>query len=247
MLSPNNEKKPPGPKRFYKEVVVDAGDEGYAILIDGKPVKTPMRKELIAENKELAEHIAKEWRAQETYIDPNTMPLTQILNTRLDKMPGEREGMTREILKYFDTDLVCYYTDAPQELYTRQKSVWNNAHLWFAQKSGESLQTTQEIAALKQKEAAHDFIKAYIQGMNEDRFIILQMATPLCGSIILAAAFCDGALDVDAVMKACFVEEDYKAALYNEAVHGGDPHLNKKRDAMHQDLQAARIYMSLSE
>jgi len=31
-------------KRFYKETAVDAGDGGYRILLDGKPMRTPAKR-----------------------------------------------------------------------------------------------------------------------------------------------------------------------------------------------------------
>ncbi len=68
------------PKRFYKDVTVK--DEGgrAALLLDGKPVKTPGRGPLSVSSKALAEAIADEWRAQGDEIDARTMPLTKLAN-----------------------------------------------------------------------------------------------------------------------------------------------------------------------
>ena len=244
MLSPNNEKKPAGPKRFYKDVSIKKQGDVFAVFLDGKSVKTPNKNELLASNEALAGLVAAEWEEQEEFIDPHQMPITQILNTRIDKTPHERDIMTEQVLKFFDTDLICYYTDAPQDVLAMQKSAWNDAHLWFAQKSGEALLTTQDLAALKQSEKSHTFIIAYIDSLDLECFTILQMTVPLCGSLVLASAFCDGALDSDVLMKACFVEEDHKAILYNEAEHGGDPMLEKKRISMRRDLEAAEVYLA---
>ena len=45
-------------KRFYKEVAVAPADGGFAVLLDGRPVKTPARNTLALPTEELAAAIA---------------------------------------------------------------------------------------------------------------------------------------------------------------------------------------------
>src|SRR3954470_2985187 len=72
-------------KRFYKDVLVDdAGEGGFAILLDSKPVKTPQRRALAAPSRALADSIAREWDAQDTLIDPARMPVTRLANVVID-------------------------------------------------------------------------------------------------------------------------------------------------------------------
>ena len=68
-------------KRFYEQATV--GD-GNAVLLDGKPVRTPARRPLAAPNMVLAQAIADEWNAQDDMIDPATMPLTRLANAIID-------------------------------------------------------------------------------------------------------------------------------------------------------------------
>jgi chaperone required for assembly of F1-ATPase len=49
-------------KRFYKETAVDAGDGGYRVLLDGKPMRTPAKAVLVTPTRALAEAIATEWQ-----------------------------------------------------------------------------------------------------------------------------------------------------------------------------------------
>ncbi len=57
-------------------------DGGFAVLLDGRPLKTPSRSAYALPSRELAEAIADEWRGQGDEIDPDTMPLTRLVNTR---------------------------------------------------------------------------------------------------------------------------------------------------------------------
>ena len=114
-------------KRFYKLVSTNKTAEGWAIHLDGKPVKTPIRTTLIAPNEALANELVREWAAQEETIDPETMPLTQILSTQIDRVRVQRAAMSTEILKFLNTDLLCYRApkDQPPGQLERQAEIWD--------------------------------------------------------------------------------------------------------------------------
>src|SRR5262249_20897014 len=68
--------RPPLPKRFYAAVTVGEAPGGWAILLDGRPVRTPRKLQLVVPTRALAEAIAEEWAAQGERVDPSTMPLS---------------------------------------------------------------------------------------------------------------------------------------------------------------------------
>jgi chaperone required for assembly of F1-ATPase len=77
-------------KRFYKQVSIVKEGGGYAVQLDGKPIRTPSKSILIAGNENLATLSKAEWDAQGEKINHNTMPVTQILNTKQDRISGHR-------------------------------------------------------------------------------------------------------------------------------------------------------------
>ena len=91
-------------KRFYETAHVG---EGGAILLDGKPVKTPARRMLNAPTRELAEAIAGEWNSQSDVVDPARMPLTRLANAIIDAVCDAPRPVADEIEKYLRSDLVC--------------------------------------------------------------------------------------------------------------------------------------------
>jgi chaperone required for assembly of F1-ATPase len=234
-------------KRFYEIVSVkkveDGAGAGYTIMLDGKPVKTPSKNLMVVPNLPLAELVAAEWVEQETHILPDTMPLTQLVNTRIEKIGQERAALEAQILKYIDTDLLCYRAQTPDELVARQSVLWQKPLDWYAEYAGHCFAVTDGLKALKQPAAIHQHIAADIAGLDIDRFTVLQMLVPLFGSVVLALAFLHGAQSADDVMACCFLEEDYKFDLYNEQLHGGDPLTEKKRTAMRRDVEAAQDYL----
>ena len=52
--------KPALPKRFYDEVSAAEQDGGFAVLLDGRTVRTPLKLQLIVPTRALAEAIAEE-------------------------------------------------------------------------------------------------------------------------------------------------------------------------------------------
>lgn len=102
-------------KKFYTLVSSTKSDDGYVIQLDGKPVQTLLKQDLIAPSQALADAIIAEWSAQGDEVKPDTMPLTQILITAIDKI-RDREVITASVMKYLDTDLVCYWAKNHQNL-----------------------------------------------------------------------------------------------------------------------------------
>ena len=232
-------------KRFYKLVSTRAEQGGFAVLLDGKPVKTPGRNLLFAPNQAIADEVMREWMAQVDQIRPQDMPFTQILSAKLDRVASMRAGMYRVILDYLDTDLICYRAVAPPEVASLQAEAWDPWLQWFEQKFNVRLLTTEKLEALKQPKTAHDVAKKFVEALSDDQFTILQILTPLVGSLILAMAFVEGALNPDQIFACARVEERYKATLYNEEKYGPDPAQEKKDRAMMIDLRATEEYLRL--
>lgn len=233
-------------KRFYKLVSLRADEGGYAVLLDGRPVKTPARNILQASTQKLGDALMGEWAAQGEIIKPDEMPLTQITSTKIDRVANERPAMSENILQYLDTDLLCYRTDHPPELASAQAAAWDPVLAWFESRFGAKLSTTTKLEALRQPHAAHEVVRAYVEAQTDERFTALQLVTALSGSLVLALAFTEGHAGPDDVFAAARVEETHKAALYDEAKYGPDPAQEKKDRAVLRDLRAAREYLDFT-
>src|SRR4029077_7182479 len=112
-------------KRFYRDVGVAAAPEGFAVTLDGRPVKTPARRALAAPSQALGAALAAEWDAQADVIDPARMPLTRLANTIIDGVAAAAREVGAEIEKYLGSDLVCYRAQGPDRLVGRQARQWD--------------------------------------------------------------------------------------------------------------------------
>src|SRR3954470_21680643 len=89
-------------KRFYKETAVDAGDGGFRVLLDGRPMRTPAKTVLVVPTEKLAGAIAGEWRAvpEKAEINATHLPLTRLAATGLDRVTGQRAQVIDDTAKY---------------------------------------------------------------------------------------------------------------------------------------------------
>ncbi|MGO4838537.1 ATP12 family protein, partial [Rhizobiaceae sp. 2RAB30] len=79
-----NQMKTPLAKRFYDKVDVREEPEGFAVLLDGKPVRTPGKAVLLLPTERAAKLVADEFSAQGETIDLVTMPVMRLANTAID-------------------------------------------------------------------------------------------------------------------------------------------------------------------
>ncbi|MCB1839822.1 MAG: ATP12 chaperone family protein [Rhodospirillales bacterium] len=232
-------------RRFYSTVSTRQENGGFTILIDGKAVRTTSGNALLAPNQAIANEVMQEWSSQTAEINLETMPFTQILNTKIDRIRRGRKAVTVALLKYIDTDLLCYHAPDPEELVKLQNDRWQPFRKWFAQTFGHDLSTTDGLLAIAQSAGLQKDIRAYVESLDDDAFTILQWVTALGGSLVMALAFIAGAYGPPQVMGARFVEEDYKNMLTRAEVTGEDPVIEKIRAQTEQDLHAAKKYLDL--
>ena len=232
-------------KRFYKEANYRQDGDEFIIQLDGKPIKTPLGRQLIAPSKTLADAIVAEWDAQNDNINAETMLLTQLLNTAIDRSGPQRKDIEETVLKYLDTDLLCYRAPEPEELVLRQREQWDPWLTWFDQHYGIKLKTTTDLNAMEQPEEAHKRVRNYMQALDPHDFTVMHVVTSLAGSVILGLAFMEGEISPEEVFDLAFLEEKYHSELAGEDEHGQDPAQKKAHDSVKAELKAAQDYQGL--
>jgi len=231
-------------KRVYKLASFNKTEDGFIIQLDGKTLKTPSGQPVAAPNKHMAEAIVAEWAAQGDDIIPDSMPITQMLNTAIDRM-RDREAITKTLLKYLDTDLLCYRVKEPIDLAKRQKEVWDRWLTWFDEHFESPLEVTFKLDALTQDADTHKQIWNYLEALDDYYFTALQIVTSLSGSIVLGLAFLEHEASPEDVYNAAELEEIYHAQLAGEDEHGADPVQERRQKAMRRDLASSKQFLDL--
>jgi chaperone required for assembly of F1-ATPase len=227
--------KKPLPKRFYAEATVSPVDGGFAVLLDGKPVKTPSRHGLVLPTQAAAALVCTEWQAQGEVIDPGTMPITRLANTALDAVAVSMEEVLADIVRFSGSDLLCYRADGPQELVARQSAKWDPVLDWLADQHGARFLQTSGIIHVQQPQAATDAFHLALQPHNNVFALAsLHLMTSLTGSAILALALADGHVSLEQAWELAHLDEDWTDEHW-----GTDSEAEARRKARFADMQAA--------
>ena len=128
-------------KRFYKDTAIDAGDGGFRVLLDGRPMRTPAKTLLVVPTEPLAAAIAGEWRdiPEQAEINVSYLALTRLAATGLDRVGSQRARVIDDTAKYGASDLLCYRAPDPASLVQRQNELWQPLLDWAAERYGASL------------------------------------------------------------------------------------------------------------
>lgn len=227
--------KPSLPKRFYKEAGVEERDGLFHLALDGRMAKTPGKQALAVPSRALAEAMAREWAAQETEIDPATMPITRIVNSAIDGVAARRAEVVEDLVRYAGSDLVLYRVSEPARLVQAQDDAWNPILDWVRDSHGAHFTLAEGVMHVTQPDEAVAAIRSALERI-ESPFALaaLHVMTTLSGSVLVALAHALGPLDPDGAWAAAHVDE-----LYQESVWGEDEEAMERRRRREADFRAA--------
>ena len=220
-------------KRFYTSAGVAEGPDGFAVTLDGKPVRTPGRNPLAAPTRELAEAMAAEWEAQKDDIDPMAMPLTRLANSVIDGVAKDVQAVADDAAKYFETDLLFYRAGFPEALIARQAEHWDPVLRWAADALGAHFILTEGVIHVRQPDAA---VAAARGALPTEAWPVgaFHVVTTITGSAMLALALKHGVLDGAQVWAAAHVDEDWNSEKW-----GADDEVAARRATRLKDFEAA--------
>jgi len=225
------ERKTALPKRFYKGVAVeDQGADGSALLLDGKPVRTPGKAPLVLPARDLAEAVAEEWRAQGESIDPETMSLTKLANSAIDGVRGREDAVIDDIVAHAGSDLLCYRAGGPEGLVAAQGKHWDPVLAWATSALNAPLRLAEGIVHVAQPKSALQGIKRELQGLDAFRLAAVHVMTQLTGSALLALAVAQQRLKPEEAWKAAHADEDWQISRWGEDAEAEARRANRWRD-----------------
>lgn len=226
-------------RRFYRDATVAGGDGGHQVLLDGRPVRTPARRRLVAPTAGLAEAIAEEWQAQEETIEPARMPLTRMASTVLDRMPGQRAPAIEDLVDYAGTDLLCYRARQPLELVERQEHAWQPLLDWATRTYGARLTVTTGLLPVAQPEPMIARLRGSLEELEDWPLVGVHAATTALGSLILALALRAGRIGATAAVEASLLDELFEIERW-----GRDAEAERRHQALRREVQAADTFLA---
>jgi chaperone required for assembly of F1-ATPase len=227
------------PKRFYKEASAEPRDGAFALLLDGRPAKTPARNALALPTRPAAQQVAAEWARQGELIDPGSMPLTRIVNSAIDGVAGHMDAAIAAIAKYGASDVVCYRAGEPEALARAQAQSWDRVLDFAREKLGVRLICAQGVNFVEQPEPARRALLEAVRKIAEEEggpfaLAALHVMTTLTGSALLPLAVAHRVLTPEEAWAAAHVDEDFQMKIW-----GADEEALARRARRWAEMEAA--------
>ena len=223
--------KTPLPKRFYQAVSVEPADDGFAVKLDGRPVRTPGKALLVLPSEAAARLVAEEFDAQAETIDPVTMPVLRLVNTAIDGVATDPQAVLEDILRFASSDMLCYRADGPQGLVDRQNNAWDPVIDWARSALGARFNLAEGVIHVEQPRETIAVLGAHLKQRAEPlQLAALHVMTSLTGSALLALAIEAGELDPEAGWTAAHVDEDWQIEHWGQDAEAVARRSQRRRD-----------------
>lgn len=211
-------------KDLYECVdVVALGSGKWQVRLDAQPAKTPAGNPLDLPTMALAEAIVGEWRAQAGQIRPETMALTRLANTAIDRVTPQRRAAVAELMRFAATDLLCVRAEGPGQLVESEAAAWDPLLEWLVERYGVSLQCSSGITPAQQHSDDLGTLESFVLRIDDFALAGIIAAAQILGSAILALALFERRIDAAESLAAAEVDTAYQQQIWGE-----DPELSSR-------------------
>lgn len=224
-------------RRFYQHAAAGAD---LGILLDGKLVRTPGRRDLILPNARLAEAIAEEWQAQGEEIDPRTMPLTGLAYAAIDRVAPDPAAFAAGLAQYGESDLLYYRVEGPATLAARQTELWDPILGWAQQRYDAVFELATGIVHMPQPPETVARLGDAVAARSPFALAGLSPLVTISGSLLIALALAEGEIYLGPAWAAAMLDEQWQAENWGE-----DAEAAAALAARRHDFEAASRFLSL--
>jgi chaperone required for assembly of F1-ATPase len=229
------------PKRFWTETAIAEVEGGFAVTLDGRPVRTPAKAPQVVPTRALAEAVAAEWEAQQGEVRPDTMPATRMVNSAIDKVAPQHDEVAGLLAAYGETDLICHRATAPEALVRRQAEAWDPLLDWAQAALGARLTPVAGVIPTQQDTTALKRLARRTRSFDPFELAAFHDVVTLTGSLVLAFAAVEAVYDSETIWALSQIDEVWQAERWGEDEEAAE-HMALKKQAF---LDALRIFWLL--
>lgn len=227
-------------KRFWKSAAAVEMDRGYAVELDGRPVKTPARAELAVPTSALAEAIAAEWNDSPEEVDPRTMPLTGLANAAIDRVASDKDAFAAGLARYGESDLTCYRAEGPETLVKRQTESWDALLGWARRRYDVDFATCSGVMHVPQPEETVSKLGHAVAMLDAFRLAGLSPLVTIGGSLVAGLAVLEKMMPATEAWEAVSLDDRWQMEQW-----GADAEAEAALDARRRDFLAGARFLEL--
>ena len=229
-------------KRFYKSAEASPAEVGWSVALDGRSIRTPAKRPLVVPTEALAQAIVGEWIAQGDEVKPASMPLTGLAKAALDQVGTERRTFVDSLAAYADGDALLYRAEHPDDLVRRQAAHWNPILDWAERRFGIEFELVEGVIHRPQSDETVARLRAALDSMDDFRLTAMQPLVTISGSLVIALALAEHAINEATAWEAGQLDELYQAEKWGE-----DTLAAQSREGRREAFAAALRFLTLLE
>lgn len=211
-------------KRFYSDVGIAEAEGGWCVTLDGRPIRTQRGAMQVVPVRMLAELLAGEWRAQGEEIDLRNFVFRDIADYALDVIAADRAPAIETLLRYGETDTLCYRADPDEPLYRRQKELWEPLIARCESRYDVALERVSGIVHRPHPPETLAKLREVLEAKDDFTLAALQNLASLAASLVTGLAALEPQADAETLFAAANCEEDWQAEQW-----GWDAEAKKRR------------------
>ncbi len=198
-------------KRFYKQAAAAPVAGGWQVQLDGRGVKTAVGNPQVVPGEALATALAAEWAAQEETIVPASFVLRDMADYAIDVVTPDPAALRDTLLRYAETDTLCYRADPGEALHRRQLERWEPLLAAAEARHGISFERISGIMHAPQPAETLARLGAHLGTLDPFTLAALNTLTSLAASLVIALAALEPGVDAGALWIAAELEEEWQA------------------------------------
>ena len=228
-------------KRFWTEATAAPVGSGWQVLLDGRVVKTQAGSAQAVPSEALALAMAAEWQNQGETVDPDTLPLRDLADYAIDVIGPDRAAATAQLLRYAETDTLCYRAEPDEPLHARQIGIWEPLLVAAETRWDVHFERINGVIHRPQNPATLARLERVL--VTHDGFTLAALTTlsALSASLVIALAALEHSADAAELWNAAELEEDWQIELW-----GADTEAAERRARRLAAFSAAQRFARLA-
>lgn len=228
-------------KRFYENVgVAEAPDGGWQVALDGRGLRTVKGTPQIVPTRKLAEALAHEWAEQSEDIDTSRFIHRDQTDFAIDVVAHDPEDSIGQIIKYAETDTLCYRADPEEPLFERQRSVWEPLVERVEQAHGIQFTRVSGIVHRSQPPKTIATLRECLRGKDHFTLAGMQTMASLAASLCVPLLALEPGAEPVSLWRAASLEEEWQSDLW-----GRDQEAEARRRKRQEAFLAACEWVGL--
>jgi len=198
-------------KRFYKEAKAAPVTGGWQVQLDGRGVKTAAGNQQVVPSEALAAALAAEWAAQEEVIVPASFVLRDLADYAIDVVANDQAELHTTLLRFAETDTLCYRADPGEPLYRRQIECWEQLLAAAEARHGVTFERISGIIHRPQPAETLARLSDHLAAHDPCTLAALNTLASLAASLVIGLAALEPDADAGALWIAAELEEEWQS------------------------------------